>query len=364
MNESVLNKNQPSITEWFVSIGEIKEAEAFRREDNAKSDRLETLYQTIGLHYEKPIKLEAQDLAGMRPVFRKILKERSTEHCAIRLVPKKDGLPKLRNRGMTIKKCFETWFLKQKINPKDYEAHICPHSRTLEWSIIFVVNREAIFGEIVKGLAFQLTHGNTYHEIHQFRFDYKKWQISKNNVLALKEAKKIVSKIKVTDKRKQNLLKEKLKTGFIHDYMSGYFEATVWPGDKINYIDYDRFLTGYIPTPPPLTNIKEKGVIKGISSAKGHIQGKVVVVKPTNIKKVKFPNNSILVCDYTDVRFLPLMKKSSAIITDRGGILSHAAIVSRELKIPCVIGTKIATRVLKDGNLVEVDATKGVVKKL
>ena len=58
------------------------------------------------------------------------------------------------------------------------------------------------------------------------------------------------------------------------------------------------------------------------------------------------------------------MKRASAIITDRGGQTSHAAIVSRELGKPCIIGTQVATEVLKDGDVVEVDANSGVVKKL
>ena len=59
---------------------------------------------------------------------------------------------------------------------------------------------------------------------------------------------------------------------------------------------------------------------------------------------------------------MPLMKKAKAIVTDEGGITSHAAVISRELKIPCVIGTKIATKVLKNNDLVEVDADNGVVR--
>jgi len=58
------------------------------------------------------------------------------------------------------------------------------------------------------------------------------------------------------------------------------------------------------------------------------------------------------------------MKKASAIVTDDGGITCHAAIVSRELGKPCIIGTKIATKVLHDGDLVEVDADNGVVRIL
>ena len=59
---------------------------------------------------------------------------------------------------------------------------------------------------------------------------------------------------------------------------------------------------------------------------------------------------------------VPYLKNASAIATDEGGLTCHAAIISRELKIPCIIGTKISTKVLKDGDLVEVDAEKGVVR--
>jgi len=58
------------------------------------------------------------------------------------------------------------------------------------------------------------------------------------------------------------------------------------------------------------------------------------------------------------------MKKAAAFVTDEGGITCHAAIVARELKKPCIIGTKIATQALKDGDEVEVDADKGAVKLL
>lgn len=58
------------------------------------------------------------------------------------------------------------------------------------------------------------------------------------------------------------------------------------------------------------------------------------------------------------------MKIASAIVTDIGELLSHAVIISRELNKPCIIGTKIATKVLKDGDEVEIDAKRGVVRIL
>ena len=62
--------------------------------------------------------------------------------------------------------------------------------------------------------------------------------------------------------------------------------------------------------------------------------------------------------------FLPAMKKAVAFVTDEGGILCHAAIVAREFKKPCIVGTKFATKILKDGDYVEVDANNGVVRLL
>ena len=62
--------------------------------------------------------------------------------------------------------------------------------------------------------------------------------------------------------------------------------------------------------------------------------------------------------------FVAVMRKVAAIVTNEGGVTCHAAIIARELGLPCVVGTKIATEVLRDGDLVEVNANKGIVKKL
>jgi len=77
-----------------------------------------------------------------------------------------------------------------------------------------------------------------------------------------------------------------------------------------------------------------------------------------------FKKGYVLVTPMTSPEYLGAIKQAKAVITNEGGITCHAAIVARELKKPCVIGTKIATRVFKDGDLVEVDANKGVVRKI
>lgn len=81
-------------------------------------------------------------------------------------------------------------------------------------------------------------------------------------------------------------------------------------------------------------------------------------------KIIGIVGKDVLVAHITDPSMTNKMKKMKVIITDEGGILSHAAIVAREFKIPCVIGTKVATKLLKDGDKVEVDCESGNITKI
>lgn len=110
----------------------------------------------------------------------------------------------------------------------------------------------------------------------------------------------------------------------------------------------------------PVFDVSE---IQGTTANKGNVRGQVrIIMTPSDIVKVKI--RDIIVSHETTPDFVPALSKASAIVTDIGGISSHAAIVSRELNLPCIIGTKIATQILKDGDMVEVDADNGVVKIL
>jgi len=109
--------------------------------------------------------------------------------------------------------------------------------------------------------------------------------------------------------------------------------------------------------------IKKDAEIKGMVASKGFAKGLArIILKNEDFHK--FRAGDILVTNMTRPEFLPLIKKAVAIVTDDGGLTCHAAIVARELKKPCVIGTKIATKVLKDGDLIEVDANKGIITKI
>lgn len=103
--------------------------------------------------------------------------------------------------------------------------------------------------------------------------------------------------------------------------------------------------------------------VKGTVAFKGNVRGRVkVVYDKRDLYKVK--KGDVLVTSMTIPDYIGAMERAVAFVTDEGGILCHAAIVSREMKKPCIIGTKTATKVLKDNDFVEVDAIKGIVRKI
>ncbi len=115
------------------------------------------------------------------------------------------------------------------------------------------------------------------------------------------------------------------------------------------------------PLRPNLNHNKHVTEVKGVIAQPGNIKGIAkVVMKVSELNKVK--RGDILVTYMTSPNFLPAMKLSSAFVTNEGGLTCHAAIIAREIKKPCVIGTRIATEIFKDGDLIEVDANIGLVK--
>jgi phosphohistidine swiveling domain-containing protein len=166
-------------------------------------------------------------------------------------------------------------------------------------------------------------------------------------------------------------------------------------GELVNVLTLQEAITGKIPTTEILKNrasnyyyagkklfvgktkkeiedyfgiiIKEEELqaneLIGRVAYHGKVTGRVrKIISKNQIKD--FQDGEVLVAPSTLPEMLPAMKKAIAIISDEGGLISHAAIVARELKKPCIVGTKKAFNTLKDGDLVEVDANKGVVKKL
>ena len=110
-------------------------------------------------------------------------------------------------------------------------------------------------------------------------------------------------------------------------------------------------------------NVKKvKKDLKGIGASPGKVIGKVRIIK--NPANAKLEQGEILVAEYTDPGWIMLFPAASGILVERGSLLSHSAIVSRELGIPAVVGITGLISSLKDGDKVEMDGTTGIIKKL
>lgn len=131
-------------------------------------------------------------------------------------------------------------------------------------------------------------------------------------------------------------------------------KVSVGYGSEVDRVEKELFGSGKTPGVTELV---------GQTASSGTAIGKAVIVRsPKEINKVKEGN--ILIAPSTSPDYVVAMKKAAAIVTDWGGMTAHAAIVSRELGIPCVVGTDVATKVFKDGDVVEVLADEGIVRKV
>jgi len=113
----------------------------------------------------------------------------------------------------------------------------------------------------------------------------------------------------------------------------------------------------------PFEKIIKVSKFKGLPVSKGVIKGRARVLEDASLVS-QLREGEILITYMTTIEFIPAFRKASAVVTDEGGMSCHAAIISREFKLPCIVGTKVATRVIQTGDEIEVDAIKGLVKVL
>lgn len=166
-----------------------------------------------------------------------------------------------------------------------------------------------------------------------------------------KELEELIAEGKKIDKK----VIDERKIGFLKIFRQGRFET--YQGEEAEKM---------------LDNITQKETSKemsGMIANRGHVVGKAVIFsykKPEeHAEKMKnMQPGSIIISEMTRPNLVPALEKAVAIVTDEGGITCHASIVAREFNIPTIVGTKIATYSINDGDWVEVDAEQGIVRVL
>ncbi|MFA6307584.1 MAG: PEP-utilizing enzyme [Patescibacteria group bacterium] len=151
----------------------------------------------------------------------------------------------------------------------------------------------------------------------------------------------------MVNKELQILIKKRSK-GYVYLYKDN-IETIIFDKDVLNKVkDY------------AIPKVKNSDIVYGIAAYGGLVKGKVVL----DLKNFASYKEPIYITAMTHPDEVPWLKKCLAIVTDEGGVLSHVAVIAREFKIPALMGTKVATQIFKDGDMVEVDANKGIVKKI
>jgi phosphohistidine swiveling domain-containing protein len=204
--------------------------------------------------------------------------------------------------------------------------------------------------------------------------DYRKGIYQKSYVSMDRIIDEIARRLGLISKAAKYMIIEEIKDALLHKRGDYYKKIISQRLKKCCYIAENGKIKVYegkeceeimkkLPKPEKQENLDKIKEFKGMVAYQGKVRG---IVKIVLVEKdaAKINVGDILVSSATNPDLILAMKKAAAFITDTGGIISHAAIISRELKKPCIVGTKIATKVLNDGQLVEVDANRGIVRIL
>ena len=361
-------KSSNPLTEWFIDLKKIgvepANYEDFLNKELSKFQHLEKMHADVGIPIPEYFTFDCRDFRDGSTNLSSFFEHSSTGKFSIRAEPKKDQankLPTQRKHGISKEECYK--FVESLDDEVDKYV-----IRIWEWDLplysgIMVVNHDGIFMEIAEGIHMQLSQGwlnkNTlmhawmiFSDPHSasFNFDFK------DNVVE-RLAYDIASFIKpgkpVSDYKTVN--------GYIigsYDFM--YYQSL---GIRFNDHNDSKIFTDLALKSLPLS-IEPNAAsadITGLGACSGKVSGRVRVAK--NVQDaMSLEKGEILVTEMTSPEYVPYMSYAKAIVTDYGGILCHAAIVSREINIPCIVGTVDATKRLKTGDEIYMDASKGFIR--
>jgi phosphohistidine swiveling domain-containing protein len=357
-----------SLSDWAIKA-DVSDKQALISEDGSKRRRLKFLAGAIGLPIVHTAQFTFDQIMAPSTEFSSFLSVAGSTPYALRVNPKVPGLAVHRNRKLSVPDLVK-WLGSLGLDGDEYEFSFEPHIDP-ELAAIFVVTESRIVGEAIKGGILQLNKGlHVSNECIQFEWEPSVWRYSQPMPPELADfIAEAVRAVKTEDGAKQSVVQREMGLGYANGYLTGYFEVIWSPDSGIIFIDYNRELlhtADRLRLAPEASGMDEKGVsIQGQSGCTGHARGIARVVgEQETAEGVSFSDGEILVCRFTSPEFVPLMLKAGGVVTDVGGILSHAAIICREIGKPCVVGTKVGTKKIVSGSAVEVDGDNGVVHVL
>lgn len=224
--------------------------------------------------------------------------------------------------------------------------------------------------DLVKKLKIDAYHQKLFSVLRTsaFLLDYKKEQFTKCHYQIMSLFREVAKRLKISETHIRIYTPEELKQFLLHNKaLSGErlksryaYAAYYWYGNKFKLYENKEART-FFDREVRKESREEARQFEGIIASAGKYVGRARVIShPRELNN--FKKGEILVAQMTSPEYVVAMKKAGAIITDRGGVTCHAAVVSRELGVPCVVGTGNATKILKTGDLVELNANHNSVR--
>lgn len=355
------------LSEW-LRIGKAPRTGAFAKEDQAKTDRLRALNELIGLPTALAVSFPRTSVHLPSDGYRTFRERAGEKPFALRL-RSSDGTGTLaRNRGASVNELV-AWARSVEGVPTDSIYEFEPHMEA-DLSAILVLNEHGASIEAARGPLVQLSKG-----LYEPTTGYVRQGTAEEVITYAPHADlrafltEIVGALTISDAEVAGRL---LERGFgTHEgLLIGYFEAIRSAGSTY-FVDYNRVLgTTAMTVEAPVLNIRpseadsQPVLVSGRVGSPGLVSGLARVVDGPPLADGDLVEGEILVCRFTSPELAPLIARSAGVVTEIGGVLSHAAVLCRELGIPSIVGAQGALSQIATGDLIEVDANSGKVRRV
>jgi phosphohistidine swiveling domain-containing protein len=339
----------------------LQAADAGRREqllaaDSNRQARLEALNLLIGLPILHLSAFSYRQVVEDEESFTEFRVSAADKAYALRIVDDREKKVLVRNRNLPVPDLV-TWLNSSHLS--DIEHLVCEFSRHLpnDWATIFVVGSDGIDCEVVRGSLRQLTQGGA-GKGRVFSFTMNPTGVRPQSLPheVFEVASRIVAHVNVGSEAAGAVVRS---SGFDVNaaaQVRGYFEAVMDPDGTIAFIDFSPELAeGIVNNDPEFIQPAEEAAVVGRTASRGQAIGIARLVGLDGSVR-EFSDGDILICTEPSPPMIPVLARAGGLVADRGGLLSHASIVCREIRLPSVVNTENATELIRDGQLIRLDA--------
>lgn len=324
-------------------------------EDADKRHRLAILRTVAGIPSAETTTFSMREVVDETDAVARFVIDAGAQVFALRLTPTTAVGDVRRQRGQPVPDLIE-WAKQLDLDEMNYEAQFEPHIPSVA-STILVCNRTGVWGDFLQGPLLELNRGSASRDLLPFKENWEEFDGASLPGLVLRALEFLA----IESEPSRRILEAELSATFTEDHLHGYFEVIQDPNGGVWFVDFNRLLVDEAPIhvlDSSLRRSRAGSALRGVTGSPGFGRGRVA---HAGSSRTTSGEPYVLVARATSPDLIPIMADSQAVVTEVGGVLSHAAIACRELRIPCLVGLSDALTLLPEGAMVEVSASEGKV---